>query len=121
VLLLYLFVSLLLPYLLPGLRKHSCGTLVSIVNSRHDSQALRAPLTEQNGRAHFQVLGAVHETEFYVALVSRTQQVAIHVQNLGCLADHTAVDHRLIVRLDGRCVVQNDHLRIEIVSRLRID
>jgi len=117
---LQLLISLLLPELFARLRQDSSCTLVGKVNGRDDPQALSSTFTEKDGRADFQVLGAVHEAEFNVTLVSRAQQVTIHLKHLGRLANDTAMDNCLIVCFYSSSMMQNDNLSIEIVGRLRV-
>ena len=51
-------------------------------------------------------------------LVTCSEEVLVHLNHLGSLPDHTAVDHCLIVWLDLRGVVKNYDLSFEVVDTL---
>ena len=58
--------------------------------------------------------------EFYQSLVTCPEELIVHLNDLGCLANHTAVNDRLIVLLDrGRMMKDND-LSIKVVGALRV-
>ena len=110
----------MLPELLPCLWQDSSSALVREVNGGDDTEALSSTFTEEDGGADLQVLRAVHETEFNVALVARAQQVTVHLEHLGRLANDAAMDNCLIVCFYSSSMMQDDHLCIEIVSGLRV-
>ncbi len=118
-LLLNLLVSLLLPQLFARLRKHS-SALRAVVNSRDHAEALRSALAEKDRGSNFEVLRAVHEAEFNVALVTRSKEILVHFEYFGGLSNDTTVNHGLIVRLDGGSMMKNDHFSIKIISGLRV-
>ena len=110
----------MLPELLPCLRQDSSSALVREVNGGDDTEALSSTLTEEDGGADLQVLRAVHESEFDVALVTRAEQVTVHLEHLGRLANDTAMDNCLIVCFYSSSMMQDDNLCIEIVGGLRV-
>jgi hypothetical protein len=55
-----------------------------------------------------------------VALVTRAQQVTVHLEHLGRLANDAAMDNCLIVCFYSSSMMQDDHLCIEIVGGLRV-
>jgi hypothetical protein len=58
--------------------------------------------------------------EFDQALVTCSEQLIVHLNDLGCLANHTAVNDRLVVLLDcGRMMKDND-LSIKVLGALRV-
>ena len=89
-------------------------------NPSYYAQALRPSLSEQNSRSLLQELWSVHESEPYQSPVLETHVLFVHLYDFGCLPNDTTVDHGLIVGLDGRWVVQNHHLCLEVVNWLRL-
>ena len=58
--------------------------------------------------------------EFYQSLVTCPEELIVHLNDLGCLANHTAVNDSLVVLLDcGRMMKDND-LGIKVLRTLRI-
>ena len=86
----------------------------------HDSQTLCPTLSEENGCAWLKIFWSIHKLELDVAFVSSPKQVSIHVQYLGCLPNDTAVYNCLVVRFDGRSVMQDDYLGFEVEDGLRV-
>lgn len=89
------------------------------MHGRDHTETLGSALSEKNGGAHFDVFRSVHKVKLDETLVSRAEEVPVHLEDLGSLPDHPAMYHRLIVMLDGRRMMQDNDLGIEIVGALR--
>jgi len=118
-LLLNLLVSLLLPQLFASLRKHS-STLCAVVNSRDHTETLRSTFTEEDRRTNFEVLRAVHEAKFDVALVTCSKEILVHFEYFCGLSNDATVNYSLVVWLDGGGMMKNDHFGIKVISGLRV-
>ena len=81
----------------------------------YDPKTLRPALSEENGGAWLQVLWSVHELELHMALVTRTQQVFIHIKYFGCLSNDTTMYNCLIISFDGSGMMKNNNLSLKIV------
>lgn len=89
------------------------------MHCRDNSETLRSTLSEKNGCPNFDVLRSVHEVEFDKALVTGTEELIVHLEDSGSLANDTAVDHSLIVLLDCGGVMQDNDFCVKVLSALR--
>lgn len=81
-----------------------------------DSESLRPAFSEKNGGTNLEILRSVHESELDESSIARAHEVLVHLEHLGTLTNDTAVDDGLVVWLDGRCVVQDLNLGLEILD-----
>ena len=58
--------------------------------------------------------------EFDQPLVTCPEELIVHLNNLGCLANHTAVNDCLIVLLDRGCMMQDNDLSIKVLRTLGV-
>ena len=85
-----------------------------------DSQTLRPSFSEQYRGTFLQELWPVHESEPYRSLVLQTHVFPVHLNHLRCLSNNTTVDDRLVVRLDRRCIVEDNDFSFEIINWMRL-
>lgn len=87
----------------------------------HLANALRAALAEDERWPGQQVVREVHESEFDDCALAGLQSFApLDAHYLGGLAQHPAVDDRLVAAADGGGVVQDDHAGLELPSKVQI-
>jgi hypothetical protein len=58
--------------------------------------------------------------EFDQSLVTCSEELIVHLNDLGCLANHTAVNDRLVVLLDRGRMMQDNYLSIKVLGALRV-
>ena len=58
--------------------------------------------------------------EFDQPLVTCPEQLIVHLNDLGCLANHTAVNDCLVVLLDRGRMMQDNYLSIKVLGALRV-
>jgi hypothetical protein len=63
------------------------------------------------------VFGVVHESESDSALVTSSEDFAVHVDNFGGLSNDSTVNNSLIVSFDESSVVQNGDLGFKVEDR----
>ena len=58
--------------------------------------------------------------EFDQSLVTCPEELIVHLYDLGCLTNHTAVNHCLVVLLDCGSMMQDNDLSIKVLGTLRV-
>lgn len=58
--------------------------------------------------------------EFDQPFVTCPEELIVHLNNLGCLANHTAVNDCLIVLLDRSRMMQDNDLSIKVLRTLGV-
>ena len=58
--------------------------------------------------------------EFDQPLVTCPKELIVHLNHLGCLANHTAVNDCLIVLLDSGRMMQDNYLSIKVLGTLGV-
>jgi hypothetical protein len=57
--------------------------------------------------------------EFDQALITRTEELVVHLKDSCSLTNDTTVNHSLIVLFNSSCMVKDNNLCIKILSALR--